>query len=312
MKKRSTLTFLLGCVSLMLLCAATPAVCWQPTAPPYGPPAMGPGGPPFPPPGAGPMVTPFQMGQPCPPMGCEKQFSLEGGGRVFYTSNSAQWTHAGAKVDLVRDLNFSQNTTLGELYVAGRLCPWLAVTYNFMIPRDDRGNGVLPGTLTIGNTIFAAGEQVSVKSTTTIHRWEGELYPIVGCNVRLGALVLGELLVQRLRVESALAEDSESWSRFLMGVGGVAELGMAKNVFGRIKAAWMFLDDQNGVYLDGEGKYFPELGSGCGPGGGMLGGWRPYGGVGYRWRYSEWSKSDGNNKLTVSIHGPYAEVGVIF
>jgi hypothetical protein len=260
------------------------------------------------------MAPPFPMG-PCGPSRGGMQLSVEGGGRVFYTSNSVKRTFQGASIDFVRDLNFSQNTTLGEVFVAGRLSPRFAFTYTFMIPRDDRGNGVLPSPFRVGNTTFDTGERVTVKTTTTVHRWEGELYPIVGCNVRIGGLLVGELLVEHIRAESALAEDSKNYSRFLLGVGGVGELAMAPNVFGRVKAAWMFLDNQNGVYLDGEGKYFPKFdfgGGGCGSGGGLAAGARPYVGAGYRWRYSEWSKDGGNDKLTVSIHGPYAELGVIF
>jgi hypothetical protein len=245
-------------------------------------------------------------------MNCGSKFSVEGGGRVLYTSNSIERTFRGQEIDLVRDLNFSQGTALGEVYAAVRLCPMLAATYTFMFPLEDRGNGLLPGDFRVGSTTFTIGERVAIKTTTTVHRWEGEVYPVIGCNYRLGGLLLGELLVHRIRLEAANVEDSETFSKFLMGVGGVGEFAPASNVFARVKAAYMFLEDQNGIYLDGEGKFFPDFSTGCGPGGSMASGARPYVGAGYRWRYSEWSKNDGHSKLTVSIHGPYAEVGVIF
>lgn len=248
---------------------------------------------------------------PCAPPSCGPTCSVEGGARALYTSNSAKLTVAGNDIDFVRDLNFSQNTLLGEVFVAGRLAPWGAFTYTFMIPREDRGNGVLTADLRVGNTLFPIGSQAAVKATLTVHRWEAEAYPVVGCNYRVGGLLLGELLVQHFRVETATAEDSKTYSRFLMGIGGVGEFAPASNIFGKLKAAWVFLDDQNGVYLDGEGKFFPDFGSGgCGAGGGVFSSCRPYVGAGYRWRYSEWSKND--YTLTTSIHGPYAELGVIF
>jgi hypothetical protein len=220
---------------------------------------------------------------------------------------------AGNDIDFVRDLNLLQNTLLGEVFVAGRLAPWGAFTYTFMIPSEDRGNGILTADLHVGSTIFPIGSQAQLKTTLTVHRWEAEAYPVVGCNYRAGGLLVGELLVEHIRVETAVAEDSKTYSRFLMGLGAVGEFAPANNIFGRLKAAWMFLDDQNGVYLDAEGKFFPDFNTGgsCGAGGGGLcSSCRCYVGAGYRWRYSEWSKND--YTLTTSIHGPYAELGVIF
>lgn len=279
-----------------------------PMGQPMGPP-MGDMGAACPPAGCGPAPMPMQMGPFLPKQGCTT-FSVEGGGRLFYTSNSAKLTREGT-IDFVRDLHFSQNTVVGEVYAGVRISPTLAFTYTFMIPRDDNGNGILPADLIVDNTLFPAGEQVALKTTTTLHRWEGEVYPIVGCNYRGGGLLFGELLVERLRVEDGQQSDSEEYSRFLMGIGGVAEFAPADSVFARVKAAYTFLENQNGVYIDGEGKYFPELDGGCGSGG-MPSGIRPYVAAGYRYRYAEWTRNEGNTKLEITIHGPYAEAGVIF
>jgi hypothetical protein len=242
-----------------------------------------------------------------------KTFSLEGGARAFYTNNSVilNRDNQGGSLDFVRDLNFSQGTIVGEVYAAVRMSPKLAATYTFMIPRQDNGHGTLPIDVVVDNTTFIAGSQVAAKSVTTIHRWEGEAYPVFGCNYRLGGLLFGELIIQRFRMNDAQQEDSEEYSEFLMGVGGVAEYAPADNVFARVKAAYTFLGNQNGVFVDGEGKFFPDLSSGCGTGG-VPSGVKPYVGGGYRYRYSEWKRNESNDTLQATIHGPYAEVGVIF
>jgi len=259
----------------------------------------------------------MQMG-PCFPQQSCTTFSVEGGGRVLYTTNSAKITRendaagtGGGIIDLVRDLNFSQSTLVGEVYAGVRMCPTLAFTYTFTIPREDDGHGRLNANITIGNTTFTQGTQVAVKSLTTLHRWEGEVYPIIGCNYRAGGLLLGELLVQRFRFEDGAASDSKVYSEFLMGVGGVVEIAPTENAYARVKAAYTFLQNHYGYYIDGEGKFFPELKSGCGSGG-MPSGVRPYVSAGYRYRYAEWSRHDPNVKFETSFHGPYVGGGVIF
>ena len=311
MKRISTLALVLATVTIVMLSFGDLAICWQPSVPVMGPP-MGQMGTACPPVGCGPAPMPFATG-PCFPMKSCKTFSLEGGARAFYTNNSVilNRDNQGGSLDFVRDLNFSQGTIVGEVYAAVRMSPKLAATYTFMIPRQDNGHGTLPIAVVVDNTTFTAGTQVAAKSVTSMHRWEGEAYPIFGCNYRLGGLLFGELIIQRLRMKDALQEDSEEYSEFLMGVGGVAEYAPADNVFARVKAAYTFLGNQNGVYVDGEGKFFPDLSSGCGTGG-VPSGVKPYVGGGYRYRYSEWKRNESNDTLQVTIHGPYAEVGVIF
>jgi hypothetical protein len=229
---------------------------------------------------------------------------VEGGARGIYATNSASLhIDRGGDIDFVRDLRFSESTLLGEVYAAVRSVPTLAVTYTFMIPREDRGNGVLPAPLIAGRTLFNPGERVSIKYELTIHRWEGEVYPVFGWNYRLGGWVLAELLVSHLRVENQQGvSDSENSSEFIMGVGGVGEVSPSSNVFARFKGAYTFLQNHSGVYLEGEGKFFPQFGPGM----------RPYVGAGYRYRYIDWSLDGGNRKWNITAHGPFAEVGIIF
>lgn len=310
MKRVVTLATVIATVSLVMLALADLGICWQPSVPPMGMP-MGQMGAPCPPVGCGPAPMPI-MG-PCFPGQSCTTLSVEGGGRLLYASNgSVKLTIQGAgggTIDFVRDLNFSQSLLLGEVYAGVRISPTLAFTYTFMIPREDDGHGVLNAGITIDNTVFAAGTPVAVKSLTTVHRWEGEVYPIVGCNYRVGGLLLGELFVQRFRFTSGAASDSQVFNEFLMGVGGVAEVSPADGVYARVKGAYTFLQNHNGFYIDGEGKYFPEMKSGCG---GVPSGVRPYVSAGYRFRYGEWTRNDGNLKLESTVHGPYVGAGVIF
>ncbi|MBM3300554.1 MAG: hypothetical protein FJY85_11425 [Deltaproteobacteria bacterium] len=144
---------------------------------------------------------------------------------------------------------------------------------------------------------------MSLRYELTVHRFEGELYPVVSNNYRVGGWLLGEILVQNLRVRDVQTQsDSVSTSDFIMGVGGVAEISPGTNMFARLKGAYTFLQNQTGVYLEGEGKFFPQFD----------GGFRPYLGAGYRYRFMQWTLAEGNMKWNVYAHGPFAEFGIIF
>jgi hypothetical protein len=247
---------------------------------------------------------PFFMG-PCLPVQPCRSFSLEGGGRGFYTGNSFRITrNKGADIDFVRNLNFSQNTLVAEVYAALRVVPTLALTFSYMIPRDDNGHGTLPETLTLGNTTFPAGTQVTCKSSTSLYRLEGEYFLVVGGNYRVGGLLLGELWGENLRMDSELAWGYQYFEEFLMGAGGSGEYAPADGIFIKFKGAYTFLQNQNGFYLDCQGKFFPELA-------GYGSQTRPYVAGGYRFRASEWVVNE-DRKIQATIQGPYVELGLIF
>lgn len=322
MKKLITLTLALGTVTVVMLAAAGFGNCGQPLGPPRGP--MGPMAPMGPmQPNVGPMqpnmghVPPhaaFGPGlQPCFPGPCLlpepcRIFSFEGGGRGFYTGNSFRVTYSNrADIDFIRDLHFAQNTLVAEVYAAVRMVPTMALTYSYMIPRDDNGHGTLPEDLTIGNTVFLAGTAVNLKSTTSRHRLEGEYFAVLGDRFRAGALLMGELWVENLQMQSATNRDSQQFEEFLMGAGVTGEFAPANGIFMKGKGAYTFLQKQNGLYLDFQGKFFPEF-IGCG---GQQMQMRPYVTAGYRFRTSEWVIND-DRKIQASIQGPYIELGVIF
>ena len=313
MNKLFTLVLVLGTATLLILASVHYGACSQPFGPPMGPPSPGmrpgppsPGMRPAPPPmGLVPGQQPFFMG-PCVPFQPCRSFSLEGGGRGFYTGNSFRIIRkSGADIDFVRDLNFSQNTLVAEVYAALRVAPTLALTFSYMIPRDDNGHGTLPETLTLGNTIFPALTQVTSKSSTSLYRLEGEYFLAVGYNYRVGGLLLGEIWVENLRMESLLAKDSQSFEEFLMGAGGSGEYAPANGIFVKVKGAYTFLQKQNGFFLDCQGKFFPELAAGYGSQ------MRPYVAGGYRFRTSEWVVNE-DKKIQATIQGPYVELGLIF
>lgn len=276
----------------------------------FGPPIGQPGpalAPVCPPSGFGPFTQPF-FARPCPPANPCRMFSFEGGGRGYYSGNSFRiiW-NGGGDIDFIRDLNFSQNTLVAEIYAALRLVPTLALTYTYMIPRIDNGNGYLPVDFTIGKTVFPAGTPVTLKSTTSLNRLEGEYFFVVGYNSRVGGLLLGELWVENLLMEGPIGgagqRDSQETQEFLMGAGGSAEYAPANGFFVKGKAAYMFLQKQNGIYLDCQGKFFPELNCGSQM--------RLYLTGGYRYRSSEWVYNV-DRKIQAASQGPYVELGVIF
>ena len=303
MRKSSNLIRILPATLAVVLFLVNTGFCQFPGLPHGQSPAPGLG---CPPPACGPMSPPFLAG-PCMPVQDCKGINVEGGVRAFYTRNWAKLTRQiDGDVNFVKDLNFSENTLVGEVYGALRVAPTLALTYSFLIPREDHGWGTLPADLNVNGTIFTAGTQVTAKSTTSLHRFEGEYFLFVGPNYRAGGYLLGELWVERFSMESDVASDSKTRDEFLMGGGGSGEYAPSKGIFLKFKGAYTFLQKQTGIYLDGQGRFFPELNT-CG---GNVG-FRPYVAAGYRYRAAEWVINE-DTKFQTSIHGPYAEVGLIF
>ena len=303
MNRLYTLALLLG-AALFILASAEFGGCGQSFGPPRGPsgPALGPA---YPPQGCSPFPQPFFM-RPCPPTNQYRSLAFEGGGRGYYSGNSLRilW-NGGPDIDFIRDLNFAQNTLVAEIYAALRVVPTLALTYSYMIPREDNGNGFLPVDFRVGNTIFPSGTVVRAKSNTSLHRLEGECFFVLGYNYRVGGLLLGEMWVENLRMESATASDSQETTEFLMGAGGTGEYGPGYGIFVKFKGAYTFLQKQNGMYLDFQGKFFPEFNNGCGS---QI---RLYVTGGYRFRSSEWVFNV-DRKIQATSQGPYVELGVIF
>jgi hypothetical protein len=213
-------------------------------------------------------------------------------------------------VDFIRDLHFSPGLLVGEIYGAFRMPPRLALSYTFMIPRVDDGWGILPVPLTIRDTVFPAGTQLATKSTFTLHRWEGEFFAATLDQFRVGPYLMGELLVDTMEVRGGGLSETTTFTEFLMGAGASGEFAPAYNVFVKGKAAYTFLQNQGGVYLDGEIRLFPDFDQ-DGLAGGPRG-FKPYVGVGYRLRVSTWNSTGSYTKTRLTSHGPYASVGVVF
>jgi hypothetical protein len=162
----------------------------------------------------------------------------------------------------------------------------------------------------LGDVTFPAGDQVQVQSNTTLHRFEGELFIPIGCNFRGGLYVVGDLLVEWLKVEDVQRLSAQkTYTEFFPGVGGTAEFAPSHNFFIKGKAAYLFNQSLGGVYVDGEARFFPEFNK-CGPP--DTNSFRPYVGVGYRLRSTQWWREENTHKYEWVTHGPYASVGVVF
>jgi hypothetical protein len=308
MRRLSNLTSMWGTVSLLLLVLLAPAAYSQNFMPSMMGPPMG-GMMPSAPMGGGLCGPPMAMG-PCVPDNTCKTINVEGGGRLLYiTTNEFKLkVDNGSDINLAKDLNFSCNNVVGEVYAAVRMPKFGALTYTFLIPRTDNGNGVLISDLDFNGRFYPVGTPVTSKLEISRHRWEAEYFLSVGCNSRVAGLLLGELWVRNFELEGPDASTNRWESTFLMGVGGTVEYAPANGFFLKGKGVFKFLQDQTGWYLEGAGRYFPEMNQGCG---GMDLGFRPYGGVGFRWESSNWRINE-NLKLQTSFYGPFAEVGVVF
>lgn len=236
---------------------------------------------------------------------------LELGGRAFYSMNHFFYNDDRlGEIDFVEDLNHLQDTVVGEIYGGLRLAPNFAFTYTYQFPREDYGHGVLPIDLTVGDIAFVAGSQVTSRVTWQSHRWEAEWYPMVGCDYRIGPYLMSDYWVTTLRLTDDQAQqDEETFQQFFLGVGGVAEYAAANILFFKAKAAYAFLNNSSGVFLDGIARYAPNTGEpGCGD---WLSSVRPFMGVGYRYRTSYISEDD-EIDYNFYVHGPYAELGLVF
>ncbi|GEM_PF-880999 len=340
MNRFKTFAITAGITALILMFSVNVGVCWQqpgvspmhsggPMAAPFPPSRMGPMQPPHygpaPPPGCGPAppplcgpMPPALPFAPCMPKPSCWNVAVEFGGRAYSTTNSLVTGDAtGLSMDWVRDLNLSQNTLVGEIYGGLRLPPSAAFMYTFQFPRLDSGFGALGHSLDVGSTNFPAGTFITLDTTRSLHRWELEYYPLIGCNYRFGPLLLAELLVNRLEVDGDLDADgtletngSAEFVEFYLGAGGVGEYAPEPNLFFRAKAAVTFLNNSLGLFADAEARYSPQTDPvGCNQS--ALGGVRPFLGGGYRFRTVNVEPSD-TEEVRFYTHGPYAELGLIF
>jgi len=278
--------------------------CGTTLGPPAGP--MAPGfGPPMGPPPVGMRPMPFGM-MPCLPQRPCTKLSFEGGARGYYSGNTFVLHQDGSPgIDFIRDLNFSQYTLVAELYAALRVAPTMALTFSYMIPRVDNGHGILPDNITVGNTVFFQGQQVTAKATISLYKLEGEYFFAVGPQFRAGAYLLGEFWVRDFQMQNAQVRDSQQREEFLMGAGASGEFSPGSSVFVKVKGACTFLQNQTGLYLDAQGKFFPDMMISYGSAA------RPYVSGGYRFRSSEWVINE-HRKVNASSQGPYVELGLIF
>ncbi len=260
----------------------------------------------------------------CSPPGCGPTFSFEAGGRATLALSTI-WheTEGSSKINFQRDLYFKDVLALGEVYAAVRIAPRIAFTYTFIIPTEDEDTGFITAPLQVGNVLFPANSIINWKTTTSVHRWEGEYFFLTGCNYRIGGYGLGELIVDDLRFTDTLGNQADrSDTKFLLGFGGSAEYGFSDNMFLRAKGAYTFLEDTTyGIYAEVSGRMFPDTNNGCQPqsacgSSDLFSGWRPYGEIGYRYRVVEWDRGNNNQgqsqKLFTQFHGPFAALGAIF
>jgi len=320
MKKCVVRSFVVGIAMLSIMIIAQAAHCQYPGFNPGFNPGINP--PPQPGPGRG--MGPAVCGPP-PPQGCmsicsapkgpcERRWKFEAGVRGFQTANIARihaTDHTG--LNFINELNFSPSLLFGEVYAGIRFPPRLAFNYSFMIPVEDHGHGLLPRSITVGETLFTAGSNVTGKATLSLHRWEGIYYAAVRCQSRIGVLLMGELPVLKLEMDDGVTEDSEDINPFLLGVGAVAEFSPENHLFFKVKAAYTFLNEHSGAYVDGEARYFPDINERRRRVGLPTVKLRPYLSVGYRYRMT-WCdlEEDEDTYLQFGYYGPYAAVGVVF
>lgn len=337
MKLFRKITSTLGIASILVLSLINLGSAWQapppspmgpPMGAPMGPPMGPPAGPPMGMPMGPPMGAPFGDGASCAPAPCGPPVSCappscgptcnntwELGGRLIYVNNEAKvkYSDSRADVDFIRDLNFSSSYLTGEVYGALRFSPCFALTYTFRIPRQDGGWGRLPSRFRFDGVTIPEGSTTNWKFTPYLIRQEAEYYLMTGCNLRVGAIIGGDVVISETRVEyldpqglSHTLKSTPVWG--IPSVGGIAEYSPMSQIFLRFKGLYEVVPTKaNGFTLDGDIRAFPEFGGSCG-GPSLV---KAYLGAGYRYTNVSWNESD-NADFFVVQHGPYAELGVIF
>jgi hypothetical protein len=272
-------------------------------------------GAPCPPPTCGPPVC---GPAPCGPAPCGQlcNNSWELGGRLIYLNNEAKikFDDTRQDIDFIRDLNFSPSYLTGEVYGAIRFAPCFALTYTFRIPRQDGGWGVLPSNFRFDGVTIPQGSTTNWKYTPYLIKQEAEYYITAGCNLRIGAVLGGEVLISDIKVDyidpqglSNSLKNTRVWG--IPSVGGIAEFSPINQVFLRFKGLYQFVPTRAGGFtLDGDVRIFPEFGGGSYGGPSMF---KLYVGAGYRYQNVQFAEHDNADYLLVQ-HGPYGEVGVIF
>jgi hypothetical protein len=240
-----------------------------------------------------------------------RPFQFEFGARGFYTSNGFILERPGvAPIDFVNDLKLSPNTLTGGIFLNLNFPQKVGFTYSYIFPRLDTGGGTLPAPITIGSTLFTAGRIVTVNSSTQLHRWEIEALFLGNQYASIRPLFTLELWINNLSMRSdgvgaaavgvgatAPLDGSQTSTKFLMGFGADTHYMPIKNLFLKIKAAYMCLDNSSGTYLDGSLRLFPDQGV--------------YLGVGYQFRQSTF-RFDPDATVNAKVQGPYFEFGLLF
>ncbi len=242
---------------------------------------------------------------------------------------------ANPDIDIIDDLNFSENAVFGELYAAMQVSPRFVLSYTVVFPREDHGHGVIRSPLDIGGTSIPANSPLTLQVTPFLARQDIEWYVLVGHHYRAGLLLTAEALGGVVRGEyrdaaGVLQDINETVVATINpGIGGTFEITPMPAVYAKVKAGGLIIPDRvTGLNFDAELKYFPGAGdAGCGSASAGLPGLpglppppplpflpkstQGYIGVGYHYKSLK-VKIDDIRSVQGVVHGPTAFVGLVF
>jgi hypothetical protein len=176
-------------------------------------------------------------------------------------------------IDSVNDLGLALNRNVWAFGINLRSRDGTTFKYTYMFAPDTNGDGALLNPITIGSTTFPAGRRVNVRHAFGLHRWELETQWITGSFFRMHPLIIGELWVNKLELNSPQGatftlptgtgttgttgtvnqdrlNDIASDQKFLLGTGVDADWNFTKNTLFRTKYAYMFMNKTSGNFVD--------------------------------------------------------------
>ncbi len=231
-------------------------------------------------------------------------FYFHGGARYFYPFSEIVYDdkERGVSLNFQDVLGFADNLSVFEMFMGFPLSDQDLFTGSLVYSVRDRGEGILPFNVKLGDTVYAAGSYLQAEVATWSLRGEFEHYTPWKYNMAVGPY----FFIEYYRAEydftgtstaGVAYRDQGKYDVPFGGIGAVIKMAPTEDVYLGAKAA--YLPIANGIHLDVKAQLDPPVG-----GKAMQ--------LTVGWRYRNFDYSDDDYDVSGLVQGPYAEVGWAF